>query len=208
MSTIPWLHNVGRAIIRARYSIITIAAAYIVSILIGIFMVHLRNSFALDYRDRLVNQAVQQDPAAESANSGNPFKAALLDFSANLFLGTVPKTVSGLAILPPYPLVLYQGWIGGIVSVRGDHSSRLNDPRSAAYYLLTLLLQVTGFSLGAGAGINAGIAMFRPQPYYQGDKWLKLVPKEALRDLARIYVAVVPLLFLASLWEFLSPWNI
>jgi hypothetical protein len=27
-------------------------------------------------------------------------------------------------------------------------------------------------------------------------------------DLARIYALVVPLLLIASLWEFFSPWNI
>ncbi len=183
-------------------------ALYFISILVGILMVHTGNAFALGYRDRLVNQAVQQDPAAVSNLQGNPLKAAVLDFGANLVLGTVSKTVSGLAILPPFPFVIYQGWVGGIVSVRGDHSSRFNDPRSAFYYLLTLFLQVFGFSLGVGAGVNVGISMFRPQPAYQGEKWLKIIPKEALRDVARIYALVIPILLLASLWEFFSPWNI
>jgi hypothetical protein len=72
--------------------------------------------------------------SVNQANQGNGVQAALLDFSGNLFAGTVPKTVSVLAIVFPYPLVAYQGWVGGIVSLRGDHSSRLNDPRSAFYY--------------------------------------------------------------------------
>jgi hypothetical protein len=43
---------------------------------------------------------------------------------------------------------------------------------------------------------------------YQGEKFARIFPKEALRDLFRIYAAATPLFFLASLWEFLSPWNI
>ena len=51
--------------------------------------------------------------------------------------------------------------------------------------------------------MNLGIAAFRPRPFYQGDKWLGL-PKEALRDVLRIYLLVVPLFLIASLWEFLA----
>jgi hypothetical protein len=48
-----------------------------------------------------------------------------------------------------------------------------------------------------------GLAYLRPKPYYQGDKWLG-IPKEAIRDVLRIYVLVVPLFLVASLWEFLA----
>ena len=57
-------------------------------------------------------------------------------------------------------MVAYQGWVGGIVSVRGDHNSRLNEFRPAFYYLLTLLLQVIPYSLAIGGGVNVGIALF------------------------------------------------
>ena len=30
---------------------------------------------------------------------------------------------------------------------------------------------------------------------------------EAVRDVLRIYVLVIPVLGIASFWEFLSPWN-
>lgn len=92
--------------------------------------------------------------------------------------------------------------------MRGDHSSRLNDPRSAVYYLSTLLLQLVPFSLATGAGVNLGVSLFRPPVYYQSQKWLGPFPREALRDLAWIYALVIPLFLLASLWEFLSHWNI
>ena len=203
-----WLECVVRAIQRARLPIITVAATYIVSIFIGIFMVYSGNTFALDYRDQLVKQAVQQSLISRLAAQGNHLQAALFDFAGNLVLGATPKALSGLAIVPPYPWIVYQGWIGGIVSVRGDHSSRLDDIRPAVYYLLTLMLQVIPYSLAIGAGVNVGVAMFRPRPYYQGDKWLTIIPVEALRDMGWIYTIVIPLFLVASLWEFLSPWNI
>jgi len=207
-SSIPdFIDTVGRAISRARWSIITIAATYAVSILVGIVMVHTGNSYALNRRDQIVNQANQQSATMQAANRGQDLRAALSDFAGNLFVGAVPKTISGFTVVFPYPLVAYQGWVGGIVSVRGDHTSRFNDSRPAFYYLLTLLLQIIPYSLAVGAGVNAGIACFRPATYYQGEKWFGFYPKEALRDILRIYT-LVPLLFLlASLWEFLSPWN-
>ena len=201
-------HTVIRAIVRARLSILTIALTYVVFIALGIILTHTGNSYALKARDQLVNKALQEDPASIAYIQGNALQAAIIDFGSNLMLGAVPKTVSGMAVLPAYPFVAYQGWIGGIVSVRGDHSSRLNDVRSAVYYLLTLLLQISAYALAVGAGVNVGIAMLRPQAYYQGEKWLGIFPKEALRDLGRIYALVIPLFMLASLWEFLSPWNL
>ena len=202
------IETVIRAVARARFSILTIALTYITFIIVGIVMTHTGNPFALEARDRLVSKAMQHDPAAIANNQGDSLRAALLDFGGNLTLGAMSKTVSGLAVVIPYPLVAYQGWVGGIVSVRADHSSRLNNVRSALYYLLTLLLQVIPYSLAIGAGVNVGIAMLRPQPYYQGDKWLGILPKEAVLDVGRIYAFVIPLFLVASLWEFLSPWNL
>jgi hypothetical protein len=184
-----------------------VAGTYIISILIGMMMGHTGNRLALTYRDQIVNQAVKQNPAI-AASQDDHLQAALWDFSGNLVIGAIPQTVLGFGIIFPYPLVAYQGWVGGIVSIRSDHTSRLNDPRSAVYYLLTLLLQVIPYSLAVGAGVNVGVALFRPPQYYQTEKWLNLFPKEALWDAGRIYLLVIPLFLIASLWEFLSPWNI
>jgi hypothetical protein len=200
--------TVIRAVVRARRSIVTMACTYALSIIVGIVTVHAENKFALNYRDQLVDDAVQRNPITIAASQGYSVRAAFMDFAGNLTLGASPKTISGFAIIPPYPLVAYQGWIGGIVSVRNDHTSRLTSARSALYYLLTLILQVIPYSLATGAGVNARVSLFRPQPYYQGEKWFGIFPKEAVRDLGRIYKLVIPLFLVASLWEFLSPWNI
>jgi len=171
-------------------------------------MIHAGNQFALDYRDQLVNQSLQSNPASVAYAQGNNFEAALWDFAGNLVLGAFPKTISGFSVVLAYPMVIQQGWVGGIVSVRGDHTSRLSEPRSATYYLLTLFLQLVPYSLAVGGGVNVGIALFRTPPCYKGPKWLGIFPKEALRDVARIYLIVIPLFLVASLWEFLSPWNL
>jgi hypothetical protein len=102
-----------------------------------------------------------------------------------------------------YPLIAYRGWIGGIVSIDGSHASRLADVKEGAYYLITLLLQLIPYTLTGGAGTNMGMAFLKPKPCYQGEKWLG-IPKEALRDVLRIYRVAVPLFLLASLWEFLA----
>jgi hypothetical protein len=198
---------ITKAVNRARYSIFAVVGTYAVSLLVGIAMVQAGSEFALHYRDQLVAQSVQHNPASLAYNQGDNIQAALWDFAGNLVMGAVPKTISGFAIILPFPLIVHQGWVGGIVSVRGDHTSRLNDPRSAVYYLLTLLLQLIPYSLAIGAGVNAGFALFRTPPYYQGQKWLGIFPKEALRDVARIYALAIPLFLVASLWEFLSTWN-
>ena len=197
-----------RAVSRARLPILSIALTYAMFIVLGIVLVHVGSVSALAYRDKIVGDAHRDNPAALARIQGDSVRAALLDFGGNLTLGAMPKTVSGFSIVMPYPMVAYQGWIGGIVSVRGDHSSRLADLRPAVYYSVTLVLQVIPYSLAVGAGVNAGIAMFRPPPYYQGAKWLGLVPKESVRDVLRLYVLATPLFLVASFWEFLSPWNV
>lgn len=83
-----------------------------------------------------------------------------------------------------------------------SHTSRLASFREGAYYLITLTLQVIPYSLAVGAGVNVGIAYFRPPDYYQGQKWWG-IPKEAVLDALRISVMVIPLFLIASLWEFL-----
>ena len=200
--------SISRAVNRARYPILFTAIVYFLFVFIGMIMVHTGNQFALDYRDRLVNQSLQSNPASVAYVKGNNFQAALWDFAGNLVLGAFPKTVSGLSVLLPYPMVIQQGWVGGIVSVRNDHTSRLSNLRSAVYYLLTLFLQLVPYSMAVGAGVNVGIAVFRTPPYYEGRKFFGIFPQEALRDVARIYLIVIPLFLVASLWEFLSRWNV
>jgi hypothetical protein len=167
-------------------------------------MVHSGNEFALDFADNVVTQAAD-DPAVIALQNHNRLEAALFDFGENLCLGAVPNTVMGMAFILPYPFVAYRGWVGGTVSVWTDnvHTSRLADPWEAAYYIITLVLQLIPYSLAGGAGVNLGITIFRQRPYYLGDKWLGF-SKEAVRDVFRIYLLVVPLFFAASLWEFLA----
>lgn len=202
------IDKAARAILRARFSILSVAGVYLVSILVGIVMVHSGSPLALRYRDKIVDDAAKHDPAAIENSRGNKLSAVFADFVGNLVVGSVPKAIMGMAIVPPYPFVAYQGWIGGIVSVRGNHTSRLNDRRSAAYYSLAILLQITAYSLAVGSGVNVGISLFRPRSFYQGDKFARIVPKEALLDMLCIYSLATPLFFVASLWEFLSQWNI
>jgi hypothetical protein len=196
-----------RALSRARWSILSVSAVYLISVIVGICMVSSGSQFALDHRAQLVGEASTSDAAAVTNNQALPLRAAMLDFVGNLIIGSIPKSVMGIAIIPPYPFVAYQGWVGGIVSVRGDHSSRMNSFRPAFYFILTILIQLTAYSITVGAGINLGIANLRPPVWYQGEKWW-IFPKEAVRDWVRLYAASIPIFLVGSLWEFLSTWNI
>ena len=195
--------QVLRALSRARFGILTMGAVYFLSVAAGMVMVLNGNGFALTQRDNLVGRAQASDPSLIALHQGNPLGAALWDFGENLVLGAVPNTLAGFGIVVPYAGAAYRGWIGGIVSVNGAHVSRLAEPAEAAYYLITLVLQLIPYSLAGGAGVNLGVAWLRPATAYRGEKWLD-VPKEALRDAARIYMLIVPLFLIASMWEFFA----
>jgi uncharacterized membrane protein SpoIIM required for sporulation len=188
-----------RALHRARFSILTIGMTYLVAILVGVIMVHTGNPFATSYRDEIVSNA-QSSPIIVALNQNHRARAALLDAGGN-FISAFTNTLGGLGVIIPYPFVAYRGWIGGIVSIDGSHVSRFADPQEALYYLTTLILQLIPSILAGGIGVNLGLSYYRPKPYYQGKKWLGL-SQEAILDVARVYLLVIPLLLLASLWEF------
>jgi uncharacterized membrane protein SpoIIM required for sporulation len=190
-----------RALRRARLPILIIALTYFLSLVIGMGMVHTGNAFALAHRDKIVSRA-QSSPTLVALAQNDRLRAAGLDFAANLW-AAMADTLGGLGVVVSFPVIAYRGWIGGIVSVNSAHLSRLAEPREAAYYLITLLLQLVPYALAGGAGVNLGLAYLRPKPYYQGDKWLG-IPKEAIRDTLWIYLLVVPLFVVASLWEFFA----
>lgn len=202
-SEITFFAAIRRAVGRARWSILSIAATYLVSVIAGMVMVHTGHPYALERRDALIASARASEPALLALQQGDRLEAALWDFAGNLLLGAIPNTVEGIAVVMPYPLVAYRGWIGGIVSVDGAHQSRFADRREAVYYLVTLILQLIPYSLAGGAGVHLGIANLRPPPYYRRDVRLLTLPRDAVVDVLRIYVLIVPLFLIASLWEFL-----
>ena len=192
---------ITRALSRAHISILTVALTYLVSVIVGIVMVHAGNDFAIAYRDSIVSRA-QSNPIIVAFHQNDRWRAALLDFAGNLF-GAVATTLGGVGVLIAYPIMAYRGWIGGIVSLNSAHVSRLADPSEAWYYIVTLVLQLTPYTLSGGAGVNVGLALVKPSTHYQGEKWLG-IPKEAIRDALWIYLLVVPLFLVASLWEFFA----
>jgi len=193
--------GLARALSRARLPILTVALCYLVSVITGAVMAHTGSPYALSMRDQIVGQA-QTGSTLTALAQGNRLQAALLDFGGNL-LGAVSSTISGLAVIMPYPLIIYRGWVGGIVSVDDAHVSRFASPAEGAYYLVTLVLQLIPYTLAGGAGVNLGLAFLRRRPPYDGERWLS-IPKEALYDVGRVYILVVPLFLIASLWEFLA----
>lgn len=201
------MHNILRALRRARFQILTVGLVYLLTVLAGAVMVHEGSRPALNYRDKLVAKALGNDRASIAYSKGRKLEAALWDFGQNLAIGAVPQTITGLTVVSPYGFAAYRGWVGGIVSVDRQHRSRLREWKSAAYYILTLLLQLIPYSLAGGIGVKLGLTYFRADPAYKDSRKVMGYPVEALRDVARVYALVVPLFLVASLWEFLSAWN-
>lgn len=189
------------AITRARGPILAIAIVYVAGLLAGGVLVHSGYLPALAARDALVRRAQAADPSSLALAEGHRLRAALWDFGRNLCLGAVPDTVGGLAVVIPFLTGAHRGLVGGLVSVDGAHHSRLGDPSERVYYLVTLLLQLVPYTLAGGAGVRAGLA-YLGRGRRPGPRWLGL-PREAVQDVLRIYVVIVPLFFVASLWEFL-----
>lgn len=136
----PHEMNLIRALERAGRAILTVAATYAVFAAAGMVMVHTGSEFAIAQRDRVVSQA-QTSPITAAFGRNDRLQAAALDFSSNLFAAAA-DTVGGIAVVVPYPVMAYRGWVGGIVSIDRAHASRLADPAEAAYYLSVLILQI------------------------------------------------------------------
>ncbi len=195
--------SIFEALHRARFPILSIAVTYLVSLVAGILMVQMNVPFAVSTRDAIVNAAYSSgNPTTTALVRGDRLRAGLFDFGQNLLIGAVPDTLTGLGIIFPYPFIVYRGWIGGIVSVDENHQSRLAQPGEAAYYLITLILQLIPYSLAGGMGVNLGLAYYRMHSTGQPVAWWRL-PKIELADIGRVYLLIVPLFLLASLWEFL-----
>jgi hypothetical protein len=200
-----FLNELPKALRRAQLPILWMGLTYALGVITGAIMVHAHSNFALSYRDHLVGRAQASDPSAIALNRGFPVRAAFLDCAGNL-RGAVPSTMMGLALVMPFPWAAFRGWIGGIVSVDGEHKSRLRHGREGLYYIGVLILQLIPYSLAGGTGVRLGLAYLFPKGRwgYPGSKrWIGL-PSEGLRDVGRIYALIVPLFLLASLVEFLA----
>jgi hypothetical protein len=193
------------ALRRSRFGIWTIALTYCVSVAAGMAMVHLGNRFALEFRDNLVGKAYRESVILRQWKSGRRLSAAGMDAAGNSLAGLV-SMLAGYCPPAGYAVVAHRGWIGGVVSVDGEHQSRLGSARTAFYYLMTLLLQLIPSSLVGGAGVSVGIATFTRKggEAYPGPRMPGLrIPYDALKDAGRIYLASLPLFAAASLFEFL-----
>ena len=188
---------------RAAVPILIMAIVYLSSVSIGMLMVHGGNSAALRHRDRIVARARTNDPSARAEARGSHAAAAAIDFSRNLFLAAVPDTIGGLTFILPIGFGAYRGWVGGLVSVDGRHQSRLRQLHSGVYYVVTMLLQLSGFILASGAGLHLGRAYFRGSGPFAGPRWLR-IPRQAAIDVARLYLLIVPFFAAGSIFEYFA----
>lgn len=202
------INRIGEAVRRCRLFALSIFLTFVLSSGVGIVMAHAGNAFALAQRDKTVRKAVTSDRASIAHRSGNQGAAIVADFSGNLLYAAIPQTVAGLSVILPYFTVARQGWIGGIVSVDRTHRSRLGSARGATYYFLVLLVQFTAFSLSIGAGVRCGVELYRRNADVGWQLSRFRLPGQSFVDVACVYALTAPLFFVASTFEFLSPWNV
>jgi hypothetical protein len=202
------IDRITEALLRCKPFAISIFLTYVVSSSVGIFMAHAGSRFALAQRDKIVRKALTSDKSSIAYQSGNRATAVVLDVAGNVFYAAIPQTVAGLGVVLPYFSVAHQGWIGGIVSVDNTHRSRLRNSKAASYYVLVLLLQFIPFSLAIGAGVRCGVELYRHNTDVSWRFWRYRLPRQSLVDLTYVFAVAIPLFFVASAFEFLSPWNV
>lgn len=204
VNRVPAAARIGLALRRARGPIFASAVTYLSFVLLGIALATAGWPFAVGQRDSIVAGA-RSSAITQAYGRGDRVQAALLDFAANLGLGAIPTSITGLSVLGPFPIAAYRGWVGGVVSIDGRHQSRLANPAEASYYLVTLALQIVGFVLTMGAGVRVGLAAWRVRNDAEVRSMLGVrIPTQALEDAGWIYVVATPFFLVASLWEFLA----
>ncbi len=189
------------ALFRARLAIATVALVYAASVLLGAVLAHRGSAFALRASDQIVGDAVRTSPILRFDRTGNHLAAAGLDALGNASAGLL-GIPAGYGVVSGYGIAAYRGWV---VSVDGEHRSRLASLHGAFYYLATLILQLLPFSLSGGAGVNLGFAAFRRSETtgYSGPRIPFLgIPRDALGDAGWIYLICLPLFACASVFEF------
>ncbi len=201
MQQIP--QRIALALRRARSAITIVAAFSICSLAVGAALATAGNGFALSQRDAIVSAAQKGDITA-AYRQDDRVKAALLDVGGNVGTSLI-ASVTGLSVVGPLPLVAYRGWVGGIVSVDAQHRSRLREPGTAAYYLITVALQQVPFILTSGAGMYLGLVAWRRRNDVSIRPLLTLrIPGETVADVGWIWALALPLFIAASLFEFLQ----
>jgi len=197
------IQRVAEALRRARVPIAIVAVASTCPLLVGGVLATSGNGFALSERDRIVGGA-QGSEIAAAYKQNDRMRAALLDFTGNVEAALV-TSVTGLAVVGPVPIAAYRGWVGGIVSVDARHVSRLGQPSTAFYYLVTVTWQLIPYILTGGAGMYLGLVAWRRRndASVRSLLWLR-IPGEAIRDVGWIWGLALPIFLAGSLFEFLQ----
>lgn len=192
------------ALRRTRGPLVASAVTYLAFVGAGIILASAAVPFAVSQRDAIVGSAASNS-VTQADNGGDHLRAALLDFGSNLFLGAVPTSITGLSVIGPFPIAAYRGWVGGVVSIDGRHKSRLADPGPAVYYVVTLVIQLTGYILTMAAGVHVGLAAWRARNDDLLRSWAGFrLPPGQLADAGYLYLLAVPIFLVGSLWEFLA----
>jgi len=99
------LKRIGRALIRTRFGIKTVAIVYAIGLFAGALMVHANSGFALRLRDGLVGGARRSSPILGQGQKGHHLTAASLDAGGNAAAGLL-SMIAGYGVPAGY-------WVAG-----------------------------------------------------------------------------------------------
>jgi hypothetical protein len=165
--------------------------------LLGYGMVEFGYPYALEFRERQLNEIPNLSYLQPLLGALSPYLSLkiLYTFLFNLVAGAfVSTTLTGIALFLPFIITMYRAWFVGVV-----FHGFLVSPLFTIVFVGTFILEFGAYVLSASVGISVGCALFFPERYYS------LKRKEAflasLKDGFWVYIMVMILLFLGAIWE-------
>jgi len=180
-----------------------VAAIYIVSLLIGYYLVHVRVPFAVKMVETVTENVPDNPvftPIIGALRGGNLPFAIVYTFLINLSSGAfISTTLPGvIPLLGGVWSIAVSGVRGFIIGAAYYYALSV----SAGYTILaigTLILELGAYVFSAAAGINISLSAVFPRRYNVRSRWVAF--REAWKDAGRIYVIVIILLVLGAIWE-------
>ncbi len=137
--------------------------------------------------------------------AGNLFLKILYTFTFNLSIGAFLSTtvIGGVLFFMPYLIAVWRGFIVGLLFYGVDAT-----PGVAVAFYGTFILEFGAYTISSVAGTDIGLSLLFPTR--KGVESRKDAFRLAVADARRLYILVVALLLLASIWEmsllhFLAP---
>ncbi len=187
-----------KALKETRKLILITASLYLVSFLIGYFLVHFKIPFALEARTKLNERLINEFPFNQiiKAMLEREFlKAVIYTFLNNLIIGAfISTTLLGVIFFLPILVTISRGVFLGISFYGLFENFTIN-----ILILVTFILEIGAYCISTAAGIKLGLSFIKPSIYNTSNRLRAF--KLALKEISYLYLLVIILLLLGAFWE-------